>query len=483
MKKIIAIIVIILITIIIALSFISLDSDEGYETNDHIVIAVNDIPKELDKVTNLSNEDENFICATSKGLVELNTDGTIKPSLAKEVNIKDDGIEYEFTIDENKYWSNGKLITAKDIREYFKELLKVEDKENIEPILEVYGAENFKNGISTFEKNVAIYADGNILTIRLNKKNDEFLKELTKPQYRLRSYLPLWANLKNSYEEIFYSGDYYIKDIGEDIIQLGKNTNNLEDTSNKDLVIVKDESVEMSMASYEVGERDIVINPPKSELNRINNTDTLLSFPSKEGVYIGIKDKKNNFSTTMKREIYKNIYKATEEFTEKNNFAYEVSEGNYFRDDKDNLDKLQSRKVSINIDENVEKPKILSLIGIDNETNRSLCKDAVDYFKKNDMQLNYYLTDEQEMIDSQDEYDLVLFNLDEDVSDRDKLFEDMSYVVKDINITDYNKAEEQLFNDYKVLPVMFVNDTIVISDKLSNIDLDGNSNIDFSSIK
>lgn len=483
MKKVIAIIVIIIVTLIIALSYISFESNQGYETNDHIVFAVNDMPKELDKVTNLSKEDENFICATSKGLVELNTDGTIKPSLAKEVKVKNDGIEYEFTIDENAYWSNGKVITAKDIREYFKELLKVEDKENIEAILNVYGAENFKNGTSTFEKNVAIDANNNILTIRLNKKDDSFLKELTKPQYRIRNYLPLWSNLKNAYNDIAYSGDYYIKDMNDDVIQLGKNTNNLEDTNNQDLIIMKDNSVEMSMASYEVGERDLVMNPPKSELNRINETDTLLSFPANKGVYIEINEKKNSLSNAMKRELYRYIYKATEEFVDNNSFSYEVSEGNYFSGDKDNLDKLQSRKVSINRDENIEKPKIISLIGIDNDDNRDLCEYVAEYFKENDIKLNYYLTNEEEVKESQNDYDLVLFDLEEDISNRDKLFENISSIVNDVNIIDYTKADEQLFNEYKVLPVMFINNTIVVSNKLSNIELDGNSNLDFSSIK
>ena len=160
-----------------------------------IVYATTKIPNSLDKVTGLSKEEENIICATSKGLVEMDSEGKVIPSLASEIVEKEKGIEYEFTIRDDIFWSNGNPITAEDIRSYFKELIKAEDNENIEALLDVYGASEFKNGKGTFEKGVAITTKDNILNIRLNNKNENFLIELTKPQYRVRECIQLWSDM------------------------------------------------------------------------------------------------------------------------------------------------------------------------------------------------------------------------------------------------------------------------------------------------
>ena len=143
----------------------------------------------------MSKEEENIICATSKGLVEMGSDGKIIPSLASEIVEKEKGIEYEFTIKDDIFWSNGNPITAEDIRSYFKELIKVEDNKNIEALIRCLWSCEFKNGKGTFEKEVAITTKDNILNIRLNNKNENFLIELTKPQYRIRDCIQLWSDM------------------------------------------------------------------------------------------------------------------------------------------------------------------------------------------------------------------------------------------------------------------------------------------------
>ena len=213
MKKIIISIILSVIVIITILSFVEIDNSDEDSSNNSIVYAVNSIPNELKDVSKLSIRDEDIICATSKGLVTKDSEGKITPSLASEINVKDDGIEYEFKIREDIYWSDGSRITAEDIREFFRELLKEDKDENIQSFLNVYGAKEFRDGKVTFETGVAIKATENILNIRLNKKDDKFLDELTKPQYRVRKYLMMWDDIASNYNRIVYSGEYKISNI------------------------------------------------------------------------------------------------------------------------------------------------------------------------------------------------------------------------------------------------------------------------------
>ena len=48
---------------------------------------------------------------------------------------------------------------------------------------------------------------------------------------------------------------------------------------------------------------------------------------------------------------------------------------------------------------------------------------------------------------------------------------------------DYSSLEESLFDNYNILPLVFYNENIAISNKISQLKLDGNGNIDFATIK
>ena len=48
---------------------------------------------------------------------------------------------------------------------------------------------------------------------------------------------------------------------------------------------------------------------------------------------------------------------------------------------------------------------------------------------------------------------------------------------------DYSSLEESLFDNYNILPLVFYNENIAISNKVSELKLDGNGNIDFAAFK
>lgn len=47
----------------------------------------------------------------------------------------------------------------------------------------------------------------------------------------------------------------------------------------------------------------------------------------------------------------------------------------------------------------------------------------------------------------------------------------------------FAEIEEELFNNYRILPLLFYNDTIAVDSIIDKSILDGNGNIDFKSIK
>ena len=494
MKKIFFYVVIMISIILFCLGFINKESRNEY-TNDlegTLSYGIDEIPKDLGKVTNLSKRHEDIVCAVSRGLVSKSEDNKIVPSLASEIIKDSEGIQYEFKLRDDIFWSDGSKITPKDIVDFFKELIKEEDEENIQALLAVYGTKEFIAGKIKFETGVAIKGTENSVIIRLNSKNDNFLSELTKPQYRLRKYLVMWANITKNYNALIYSGDYKINYVGKDNMTLKRN----EKSSNNvisNINILNDDSVEMSMAAYEVKQRDIVINPPKSELNKLAEQQKLITMPEMKATYLVINNKENSIPIQGRREIYNDICKAIESYQNLNNKEFEVAEGSFFREDKQDLTKLQARKVSSNKEGEWAKPQILTLLCEDNNENRILSRSIQEWFKDNtNITIKYSLVKEEFKDEElKKRYDMLLLNNEANISDKQNFYSKFKeYLTDNQNkllekpiIYDYSSLEESLFDNYNILPLVFYNENIAISNKISQFKLDGNGNIDFSTLK
>ena len=413
MKKYFFYVIILLYIIVFCLGFINKESDNmvSNNLNETLSYGIDEIPEDLEKVTNLSKRHEDIICAISKGLVSKDQDNKIIPSLASEVIKDSEGIQYEFKIRDDIFWSDGSKITIEDIVVFFKELLKEEDEQNIQALLQVYGADKFKEGKIVFETGVAIKGTDNSVIIRLNKKEDNFLSELTKPQYRLRKYLIMWRNIRKNYGTLVYSGDYKINSINKDKVTLKRSVIS-SDVNISNINIVNDDSVEVSMASYEVAERDIVINPPESELNKLAEGKKLITIPESKATYLFINSKDNSIPVQGRREIYNNVCRAIEDYKNLNNNKFDLSEGSFFREDKNDLTKLQARKVISNKEGSWNKPKILTLLCKDNNENRILCRSIREWFKDNtDITIKYSLVKEDfEDEELKNRYDMILIN-------------------------------------------------------------------------
>lgn len=85
-KGIISIIIISLILMLLAF-FIDVKKEDKDIKSDGITYSVDNIPKNLEKITKLSKRDEDIICATSIPLVEKDSEGNINPVLADRKSV------------------------------------------------------------------------------------------------------------------------------------------------------------------------------------------------------------------------------------------------------------------------------------------------------------------------------------------------------------------------------------------------------------
>lgn len=108
----------------------------------------------------------------------------VKPDLAKNYDISDDGKIYTIVLDENNYWSDGVLITPDDISFTIKAVLK--DTAEYHTISEymystvlqyIEGATDYKKGDTDEISGISI--DGNIITLKLTTRYNTFLPILS----------------------------------------------------------------------------------------------------------------------------------------------------------------------------------------------------------------------------------------------------------------------------------------------------------------
>lgn len=497
MKKLIILSLITIMTVAFLVGFIDVVNQDAPKSKEIFTYSVSEVPTNLIMIGDLDKRVQDIICATSRGLVELDSNGNINPSLSDSVDVKDEGLEYIFKIKDDIYWSDGSKITSKDIMTFFREIITEEEEENITAVLNIYGAKAFRDGVGSFSDNVGISISEDSITFRLNSKDDNFIKELTKPQYRLRKNVLLWENLNDTYDKLIYSGFYSIKDFNSSDITLVKNKkNNAKLLENIKIVIGEEE--EIAMAAFEIGGRDIVINPPKSQLNRLNGENRLLVIDSNRGLYLGFNPNNESLSIEDKKSIYGFINKAIENYQVDNNIFMELAEGSYRRSDKEDILKMQARKVISNQYKEESKLEEIVLVAEEGSANKEICEYISKWFMENtEIYLDYKLISKEEIdaLDTSNYYTIALIDSDlnnlEDVEAYNRFYKLLSKgqqeqldksEIEESKENIFSVIEEDIFNSYRILPLGFYNDTIAIKKEIKNIVFDGNKNIDFSKI-
>ena len=497
MKKLIILSLITIMTAAFLVGFIDVVNQDAPKSKDIFTYSVSEVPTNLIMIGSLNERVQDIVCATSRGLVELDSNGNINPSLSDSVDVKGEGLEYVFKIKGDIYWSDGSKITPKDIRAFFREIITEEKEENIEAILNVYGAKAFREGVGSFSENVGISITEDSITFRLNSRDDNFIKELTKPQYRLRKNVLLWDNLDETYDNLIYSGSYNIKEFTSSDITLVRNQKSNTKFLEQIKIVIGEEE-EIAMAAFEIGGRDIVINPPKSQLSRLNSENRLAVIESNRGIYLGFNPNDQSLTIDDKKSIYGLINESMEEYQLENSMFIELAEGSYRRADKEDILKMQARKVISNQYNEESKIKEVVLVAEEGSGNKEICEYVSNWFTENtEIYLDYKLISKEEINDlyTSNYYTVALIEGDlnnlEDVEAYNRfygLLEQSQQEKLDKSLTKENKEkafsaiEEDIFNTYRLLPLGFYNDTIAIKKEIKNIVFDGHGNIDFSQI-
>lgn len=166
-----------------------------------------------------------------------------------------------------------------------------------------------------------------------------------------------------------------------------------------------------------------------------------------------------------------------------------MSEYSYFRD-YDDLEKLQARKVMTNSQDEWHDEGNVVLICEKNVANKELANAISSWFEKNtDLSLIIRLVEKdqyKEVIESGD-YDMALVNLEVTENYQDELYDTVSEYLPDTAMevwsSEEESVEEELFNNYSIVPLIFYNENIAINKGIHGITLDNNGNIRFSEIR
>lgn len=498
MKKVILLVVSTVLLIGFLLGFIDVVNKKPAENKEVFTYSVSSVPSDFKSAGSLDKRVQDIVCATSRGLVELDASKNIVPSLSESVEVRDNGLEYDFKIKSDIYWSDGSKITPKDIVAFFREILTEEKEENIGALLNIYGAKSFRDGEGSFTENVGIRAGEDNIIFRLNARDEKFINELTKPQYRLRKNVLLWENIKQNYDKLIYSGYYQISEMTITELTLKRN-DNVNPKLVESIKIISDEDEELAMAAFEVGGRDMVINPPKSQLSRLSNENRLITLESNKAMYLTFNPNSDTIPIEGKKDIYALLNRAMEKYQLENSMFVELAEGSYFREDKEDLLKLQARKVMSNETTDWNKPDEITLVAEEGTQNKEICEYISNWFKKNtDIYLNYKLITKEEMSSIKDVnyYNIALIQGDSSLSGDSCIYNTLINFLPEKyknqlllaktegeRLNTFSKLEDELFNTYQVLPLVFYNDNIAVNSKIKNMILDGNGNIDYNKVE
>ncbi|MDK0618490.1 ABC transporter substrate-binding protein [Clostridium perfringens] len=267
MKKVILFICLIILLVVgVGRSYVDVTpvSNMNFEYNEGLIYSLESLPDTIRPSESLNKGEEDLVSNIFSGLVEVNEKGEPIPDLAMGWTLSDDGLEYTFKINEKNKWSNGTEVTAKDFQMFFRDLLSPDNEDYTSSELDsIYGVKDYREGKIDFSEVAISSPDDYTLVLRMNNKDDDLLKNLAKPIYRLRDLNEPLDNYKKDFNEISYTGPYTIYDVTEDgFIRLKDNPYNSSELEIKDIAFKEKDSDEIELAAFNLEKVDILKNPP-----------------------------------------------------------------------------------------------------------------------------------------------------------------------------------------------------------------------------
>ena len=139
--------------------------DKAGDASKHITIGIpQDLSDSLDPHEALAAGTREILFNIYEGLVKPDSNGDLKPAVADEYSVSEDGLTYTFHLRKGVKFHNGKDVTADDV------LYSI--KRNADPDSTLANASAFSN-VKEYK------ADGENIVITLNKKDGDFLQTMT----------------------------------------------------------------------------------------------------------------------------------------------------------------------------------------------------------------------------------------------------------------------------------------------------------------
>ncbi|MGL4654517.1 MAG: ABC transporter substrate-binding protein [Sarcina sp.] len=385
--------------------------------SENLIVATTSIPESLHTSSYLRSRDEDIVCALFEGLVEVTSGGKIGPAIANGWKVSEDGLRYSFLLNEEVYWSDGEKIVASDFLDYFEYLFSPNNiNYTSDELYHIYGVQDFKEGKKSFDE-VGIYAEGeNELIIQLVVEDPNFLRKLTKPEYRLRDSDDDLDNYIESYSDIRYTGAYKIESIKPytELKLMQNEEYTLKSIGAKNITLVNSEDNIKDFAMFNTNKLDIVSNPPVTAfsegnlINEISYTDSAnlqyMVFNSVEGISKYLDFRKAIYidlsTALMDSYLIKNKF-ATMDYKEIS--SEEIEESIFYKRKYDQeynatmtMKNLESAKNLLSGVPKTEEGKI-KVIGEDNYENQKLIEFLKIEFEKLGLEaeLNLYADEEK----------------------------------------------------------------------------------------
>lgn len=477
-----------------SLCFTKQDSETKVE-RDNVIIGVESIPTDLTISTNKMSD--NIISALFEGIVKKNEAGEIKEGLCDSYSVSENGLEYRFKINEELKWSNGTKVTPRDIALFYIAVISDKESDGSKLLSSIYGYNEYiSSGDAT---KLAIGYTKDEIKIRLNKKDDKFLENLSSPKLRIcKDYLQIKDIIKN-YNKIVSTGPYYIKSINSSEICFAVNENYKEFDSKlvKEVKLIKGESQELVYAYYKTEKVDACYNPPLSGTKQLDanmvkviNENTLK--------YLQVSP---NLSVDIRKKIYYCISEDLKEYKDINENKFRVF------NDKFSGKSIVNEEQWVNpVFNDNSSTKVLSILGEDTDENKQLTA-----FLKKELNeklgiiLNVTLVSLDKIEDelSQKTYDLFINGCKYEEQDArevvnklctNKLVDTEQEIKSNYNkfktTVDVESRKESAKDVLKffdennfIVPLYYSKEIMVVNNRIEGISLDFYGNIDYKSIK
>lgn len=512
-----------ILIICISLSMIGCKADNTKDDKkrDYIVYGVKSTDLNFKPFSGQMDEQEIYN-ALFDGFFEKNQKGDIIPVLFDSYKVSKDGLEYIFTLRNNARWSDGSSITCDDILNYFRQLLSYNNKNSfVSELFSIYGAKKYHEGNDDFSCVAITKENENTIKIRMNNKDEAFLEKLSSPRYRLVKKLGDLNKIKDNYKNIKYSGAYSIDAVNKDgTIMLKLNDgyhDNVENSPDK-ILLKRYESTELALADMEIGNVDFFKEAPESEVLRLYNNNKLQVYPKQDTIFLGFnlaKDRLTN-SLNFRRAIQRGLSYSFYTYGGVKSGEYEVTKGQITRNTGQNKTALftagsiSSDEIKSQIEDNVV---VANKIIKENEDFKSahlkiLCENkysSIAEFIKQKLEADLKfkvdivdcnegsLTEQKKKAD----YDMVLCSYDFHDEDKKDIYssmfsgcswndEDFLKLSKKIESKkDYStdNVEKMISDKIPYIPILFANDVVCKSEKISYINFDSNGIIELKKLE